>query len=73
MSDLNKKQYKKPPSTFGNAKKIKSDLVREQQAKRKKRRTKDFEENREKKESSHSSTNSQKGKRDKKIIQLLCC
>ncbi|XP_070169305.1 disks large-associated protein 5-like [Polyergus mexicanus] len=48
MSDLNKKQYKKPPFVFGNAKKIKSDLAREQREKRKKRRTKDFEENREK-------------------------
>ncbi|XP_029669438.1 uncharacterized protein LOC115239198 [Formica exsecta] len=69
MSDLNKKQYKKPPFTFGNAKKIKSDLARKQREERKKRRTKDFEENREKKKSSHSSTNSQKDKSKRKLLE----
>ncbi|XP_050462810.1 disks large-associated protein 5-like [Cataglyphis hispanica] len=66
MSDL-KNQYKKPPSTFGNVKKIKSDLARKQQIKSKKRRTKEFEENREKKDLSHSSTNSQKDKTKRKL------
>lgn len=41
-------QYKKPPTTFGNAKKIKNNLAHEQRARRKKRRTQDFEKNRKK-------------------------
>ncbi|KAL6423395.1 hypothetical protein ACFW04_010176 [Cataglyphis niger] len=68
MSDL-KNQYKKPPSTFGNVKKIKSDLAHKQEIKSKKRRTKEFEENREKKDLSHSSTNSQKDESKKKLLE----
>jgi len=66
-----KKQYKQPPSTFGNTRKIKSDLIQEQQERRKKRRTKDFEEKR--KENSHFSTISQKSKliRDNTSITQL--
>lgn len=55
-----KKQYKQPPSTFGNTKKIKSDLSHEQRERRKKRRIKDFEEKR--KDKSHFLTISQKSK-----------
>ncbi|XP_029178489.1 uncharacterized protein LOC114946214 [Nylanderia fulva] len=69
MPDL-KKQYKKPPSTFGNVKKIKSDLAHKQQERRKKRRTNDFERNREKKQSSNfSSTNSQKHEIKRNLVE----
>lgn len=63
-----KKQYKKPPSTFGNVKKIKNDLAHKQQEERKKRRTNDFEKNREK-GSSNSSINAQEHGTKKKLLE----
>ncbi|XP_072742746.1 uncharacterized protein [Anoplolepis gracilipes] len=69
MLDLVKKEYKKPPTTFGKAREIKNNLIRHQQKERKKRKTEDLEQIRKTKELSKSSTISQKDVTKRKLLQ----